>query len=257
MTKATASTGSGSSRRKSDSQGQLDRVTELGAMIVRSFEREGDRLSQWMAHRLAELLDEAATGSTRPRRETAAAQATDLILRLWQQRRDWPSGWPPGDWSRLLERLQELEASPAWHRGFSSPGGVPSDWAAVVTEFDRLEIAELDIVMSAAMVSMDAKDIEDWATASAAAGEHDDLVDQLKRNLEAARRALTDRPHPRVSGGAPEPDVSPKVLQESALRRLAELAERRAEVLRSLCRAQGLSVKAPRNKTASRKGRAK
>jgi len=253
MKKATASTGSGSSRRKSDSPGQLDRVTELGTMIVRSFEREGDLLSQWMAHRLAELLDVAATGTTMAQREAAAALATDLIVRLWQQRRNWPRGWPPGDWSRLLKRLQDLETTPTWHHRYSSPSSVPSDWASVLTEFDRLESAERHIVMSAAMVSMDAKDIEDWATASAKAGEHDELVDQLELNQEAARRELTERPDPRLAGDECEPDMSPKALQENALRQLAEIAERRTEMLRSLVKAQGLSVKAPRKRTASGK----
>ena len=256
MTKTTASTRSGSSRRESDSPRQLERVTELGAMIVRSFEQEGDLLSQWMAHRLAELLDVAATGRTRAQREAAAALATDLILRLWQQRRDWPRGWPPGDWSSLLERLQDLEKTPAWQRRFSTPSSDPSDWASVLTEFDHLEIAERHIVMSAAMVSMDAKDIEDWATASAQAGEHDELVDQLERSVEAARRALTARPDPRLPVGEYEPDVSPKALQENALRELAELAERRAAMLRSLARSHGLSVKTPRKRTASGKKRA-
>lgn len=256
MTKATVSTGSGSSRRKSEPPRQLDRVTALGATIVQSFEREGDRLSQWMAHRLAELLDVAETGRTKAQREAAAEQATDLIVRLWQQRREWPGGWPPGEWSTLLERLQELETTPTWQLRFSSSSSVPADWAAALKEFDRIEIAERHIVMSAALVSMDAKNIEDWATASANAGQRDELIDQLERNVEAARRALTERPDPRLSGGKDEPDLSPKALQENALRQLAELAERRAEVLRSLTKAKGLSVKAPRKRASSGKGRA-
>lgn len=254
MTKATASARSGSSRRKSDAPRQLDRVTELGTTIIRGFEREGDRLSQWMAHRLAELLDAAETGRTRAQREAAAEQAADLILRLWQQRREWPRGWPPGEWSTLLERLQELEATPTWQRRFSSPSNVQPDWASALTEFDRIETAERHIVISAALVSMDAKDIEDWATASVKAGEHDELIDQLERNVDAARRALTERPDPWLSGGEDEPDVSPKALQENALRQLAELAERRTEMLRSLSKAQGLSVKTPRKRTSSGKG---
>lgn len=257
MTKTTVSTGSGSSRRKSESPGQLDRVTELGATIVRSFEREGDRLSQWMAHRLAELLDAAEAGRTQAQREAAAEQATDLILRLWQQRREWPRGWPPGEWGTLLERLQELETTPTWQRRFSPPSNVPPDWASALTELNRIEIAERHIVMSAALVSMDAKEIEDWATASAKAGELDELIDQLERNVEAARRALTERPDPRLSGGEDEPDVSPMALQENAMTQLAELAERRAEMLRALSDAIGLSVKAPRKRASSGKGRAR
>lgn len=255
MTKATVSTGSGSSHRESESPGELARVTELGMTIVQSFEGEGDRLSQWMTHRLAELLDAAETGNTQAQREAAEEQATDLILRLWQQRREWPRGWPPGEWSTLLKRLQELETTPTWPRRFSSPSNVPSDWASALTELDRIGISERHIVVSAALISMDAKDIEDWAIASAKAGEHDELIDQLERNVEAARRALTDRPDSRLSGGEDEPDVSSKALQLHALTQLAELAERRAEVFRSLSDAQGLSIKAPRKRASSSKGR--
>jgi hypothetical protein len=206
-----------------------------------------------MAHRLAELLDAAETESTQGQREAAAERATDLIFRLWQQRREWPRGWPPGEWSALLERLQELETAPTWQRRSSSPSDVPLDWASALTEFDRIGIAERHIVMSAALVSMDAKEIQNWATAGAKAGELDELIGQLDRNVDAARRALREHADPRFSGGEDEPDVSPKALQENALAQLAELADRRAKMLRSLSDTHGLSVKAPRKRASGAK----
>ena len=42
-----------------------------------------------MAHRLAELLTRGETDNS------AKEAATDLVLRLWRHRSDWPTGWPP------------------------------------------------------------------------------------------------------------------------------------------------------------------
>lgn len=42
-----------------------------------------------MAHRLAELLNQAEAD------DSVKEAATDLVLRLWRLRSDWPNGWPP------------------------------------------------------------------------------------------------------------------------------------------------------------------
>ena len=42
-----------------------------------------------MAFRLAELLDRAEADNS------AVEAATDLVLRIWRSRSDWPNGWPP------------------------------------------------------------------------------------------------------------------------------------------------------------------
>lgn len=42
-----------------------------------------------MAYRLAQLINQAETD------DSAKEPATDLVLRLWQLRSDWPNGWPP------------------------------------------------------------------------------------------------------------------------------------------------------------------
>ena len=48
-----------------------------------------DTLGHWMAYRLAELISQAETD------DSAKEAATDLVLRLWRLRSDWPNGWPP------------------------------------------------------------------------------------------------------------------------------------------------------------------
>jgi chorismate mutase len=255
MTKATASAESGSSARSSDVPSPLDRVTELGNTIVRSFEREGDRLSQWMAHRLAELMDAAAHGRTRADREAAAQQSSDLILRLWQHRHEWPKGWPPGELGTLLERLHELETTPAWQRRWRSPHDAQPSWDSALTELDTLAATERQIAISAALASMDAEEVDSWLHASRAAGEEEELLEQVQRNIEAARRRLSERADPRLSKGDDSQDeLDPIALQENALRELVDLTARRAEVFKSVAEARGLRLpRAPRKRAASKK----
>lgn len=254
MTKATASAESGSSARVSEVSPSLDRVTELGNAIVRSFQRDGDRLSQWMAHRVAELMDAAAHGRTRASREAAAQQASDLILRLWRHRREWPRGWPSGELGALLERLRELETMPARQRRWPSSHDAQSPWASALTELDRLAAAERQIVTSAALASMDPQEVDAWLHASSAAGEEDELLEQVQRNIEAARRRLSGRADPRLSKGEDSQELNPRVLQENALRELVELTSRRAEVFKSIAQAQGLALpRSPRKGAATKR----
>ena len=65
-------------------------MVNLGRAIVAQLRiDEYDTLGRWMAFRLAELLDCAAVD------DSAQDAATDLILRIWRLRSDWPNGWPP------------------------------------------------------------------------------------------------------------------------------------------------------------------
>jgi hypothetical protein len=75
----------------------------LGQLIVQQLglETTTDTLSRWMAHRVAELI---AAGDTDTE---ARKQASDLIVRLWEQRATWPHGWPPPAMARILRWLDD------------------------------------------------------------------------------------------------------------------------------------------------------
>ena len=65
-------------------------LSELGRAIVSQLNiDEYDTLGRWMAFRLAELLDRAEED------DSSRHAATDLVLRVWGHRSDWPNGWPP------------------------------------------------------------------------------------------------------------------------------------------------------------------
>lgn len=251
MTKVTASARSGSSARTSDVP-PLDAVIELGNLIVESFKREGDRLSEWMAHRLAELMDAAVRSRTRADREAAAQQAADLILRLWRHRHEWPRGWPPGELGTLLERLHEIETTPAWRGRRRSSHDPQPGWASALTELDMLAAAEKQIATSASLASI-REELEAWLQGSSAAGDTDEVLVQLRSNTETARRRLSGRADPRLASdeeGQGELDLV--ALQQNALSELVALASRRAELFKSIAEAKGLSIpRAPRKRAVS------
>jgi len=65
-------------------------ISQLGQAIISQLNiSEHDTLGCWMAHRLAELINQAETD------ESVKEPVTDLVLRIWQLRSDWPNGWPP------------------------------------------------------------------------------------------------------------------------------------------------------------------
>jgi len=65
---------------------------ELGQYLVRELDFEGgvDTLGRWMAHYLAELIDEAENSSTVAKRTRARKEAATTILKIWDHRSSLP-----------------------------------------------------------------------------------------------------------------------------------------------------------------------
>ncbi len=64
-----------------------------------------------MAHRVAELIDRGNAN------EKDRKEATDLILKCWDRRRVWTSGWPPkglGDVFGWIERDLQIQSDHGW-----------------------------------------------------------------------------------------------------------------------------------------------
>lgn len=85
---------------------------ELGQHLVRElgFEDGVDTLGRWMAHHLAELLDQAQNERTSAGRAKARKEARETILRLWDHRTSIPGKAYPlapyGDILAVLARLR-------------------------------------------------------------------------------------------------------------------------------------------------------
>ena len=102
-------------------------VVALGKKLVAELElgNSVDTLGRWMAHYLAELIQEAevATGDDRL---AAQAQLRDSILALWAHRFELPSGMRPfGEFEPILSALASLDPESESSRYFS-PSRAPS-----------------------------------------------------------------------------------------------------------------------------------
>lgn len=100
----------------------MDSVAELGERILAEFgdEHTNNTLVRWLAHHTARLVTEAdqAQEGNAPDAAARAAEARDAILRLWQARSSWPSGWPPPYAAKLAATLDALPepGSDKWTR---------------------------------------------------------------------------------------------------------------------------------------------
>ena len=84
----------------------------LGARIVRELELEQsvDTLGRWMAHHLAEVMQEAESAEGGDK-ELARESAVDLILKLWSHKQSLPNGaYPLNDLKTVMSVVGQLSA---------------------------------------------------------------------------------------------------------------------------------------------------
>ncbi len=89
-------------------------VLGLGRHLVRElgFEDGVDTLGRWMAHHLAELIDEAENGSTPAERLRARKSATETILKIWEHRTSLPGeAYPLTHYKGVLKVINLLRPS--------------------------------------------------------------------------------------------------------------------------------------------------
>lgn len=96
-------------------------VLNLGARIVRELNRENsnDTLGRWMAHHLAEMIEQAESAEGEDK-TVAHERINDLILRIWSHRQNLPVGaYPLNKLDDVISALWRLrpEASPFRRRG--------------------------------------------------------------------------------------------------------------------------------------------
>jgi hypothetical protein len=104
-----------------------------------------------MAHRVAELLDTAASARSKVKRKEAEEAATDLVLRLWERRAKWPQGWPPEGVARVIQRVQRADS---FARKREQPSGSP--WLDTYWKLEELSAHERELWLDAALLDLDA-----------------------------------------------------------------------------------------------------
>lgn len=89
-------------------------VWGLGLHLVRELglEKGDDILGRWMAHHLAELMNEAETGKTKATRSKARKDAAETIIKIWKHRVSLPgNAYPLAPYKDLLQVLEQLQPS--------------------------------------------------------------------------------------------------------------------------------------------------
>lgn len=75
------------------------------------FEDEFDTLGRWMAHHVAELINEAENGTTVAERSRARKSATETILKIWEHRTSLPgNAYPLTQYKNVLAVLDRLRS---------------------------------------------------------------------------------------------------------------------------------------------------
>jgi len=191
-------------------------VVGLGERIVTQLglDDSDDTLGRWMAHRVAELIEQAERND-----DEAKKQASELILRLWARRSDWPHGWPPAETEKIRERLE----TPSYpERPERREGDGP--WLARLTALDRLHYAEYEVWLRLALADADTD--EEIAAA-------EEQADDLEENELALLRALAIRRRMALEHFAKhlDGDDSPLTRGQFARKELEDLEKRRHELL--------------------------
>ncbi len=63
-----------------------------------------------MAHRIAELIDQANAARGTPSEAKAAQACQEAMLALWRHRSAWPQGWPPPAAKEIARMLDDAKA---------------------------------------------------------------------------------------------------------------------------------------------------
>ena len=98
-------------------------VLDLGRALVEelSLDPGVDTLSRWMAHYIAELIDDAETAKVEDR-PAKLAKCADAILDLWERRHQLPNGKRPfEDLEPILRALESLDPTDDTPRYFRFP----------------------------------------------------------------------------------------------------------------------------------------
>ncbi|HEX4438015.1 MAG TPA: hypothetical protein VH061_14600 [Solirubrobacteraceae bacterium] len=179
-----------------------------------------DTLARWMAHRVAELIEQADESNEEAKREAAS-----LILRLWARRSAWPQGWPPPKTSEVLRRLEPPEGPirPS-HPGISNPD-TGNPWLSRITALSELESAERQVWVRLAL--RDSALEQEIALGQSEAPNLTDDELSLFRTLTFQSRQAAEHFRERLDND------TPLARAELAEDELSEIAERRIELFKS------------------------
>jgi hypothetical protein len=128
-------------------------VLGLGQHLVHELglNNQRDTLARWMAHHVAELINDAKKGSTPAARSTARKTATETILKIWEHRTSLPGeAYPLAQYKDLLKILVLLQpdGNPFKHFGHHASAKREQIAASLFDSLARLIICLLFVRIS-------------------------------------------------------------------------------------------------------------
>ena len=108
--------------RATEESSRFDQVLALGRKLVEELDLESsaDTLGRWMAHYLAELMDQAENASPEER-AASKRRCSDAILELWSHRAELPDGKRPfEDLEPIIRAIESLDPENETPRYFAS-----------------------------------------------------------------------------------------------------------------------------------------
>jgi len=151
-------------------------VLGLGQHLVRELGLEDgvDTLGRWMAHYLAELIDEADNSSTVAKRIKARKEATATILKIWDHRTSLPGkAYPLAPYKDILRVIDQLQPDSNPFRYFGRHADNKRE-QLVADLFDGL--SRLIIALLLMKIAPSAKSIEAHPSATEALSETEQHV---------------------------------------------------------------------------------
>ena len=100
-----------------------------------------------MAHRVAELMDQAENAPSEDERQAAQNECSDLILKLWEKRIVWPHGGPL---KFVLPALRKLTLEPPSPHGWGwNEPRADGSWARLLPQIKHLQARESRVCLFA------------------------------------------------------------------------------------------------------------
>ncbi len=132
----------------------------LGKRLVKELNLEDslDTLGRWMAHRIAELMERAEQAETEAEREAAKRECTNVIIRLWEHRAEFPFKPPLADIAKFLKNLTS-DPSPSNREKPEPPDGT---WNSILAHLKKLQNREYKICRDAAIAENSLEDEREW-----------------------------------------------------------------------------------------------
>jgi len=197
----------------------------LGKYLARElgYEESGDTLGRWMAHHLAELIDEAEHGATVGKRATAQKRATETILKVWEHRLSLPGAVHPlAQYKDVLPILERLRPDNNPYRFYRHDYKDKKDQLAAIL-FDNFTRLILALLLMKAH-SLEEKKVMDGVAIEALSDEEQRVLSDIQEWF-AIFPKNSDTPERNRKGkkGKKAGDVSKVDLNEAAVRLIDDL----------------------------------